>query len=153
MQLVVCLLVGLAASVEDLWRRRISNRTVLAGLAAGLAIQVHLLGWLRGPVAWGIGAAVGFAIFLIFFLAGGMGGGDVKLMAAFGACLGAGQILRAALLAAIVGALVACGYLLWHWVRRRMQGRSASPAASAAEPSIPYAPAIFIGTLLSFIGA
>ena len=149
-QLVVCLLLGLAASVEDLWRRRISNRTVLAGLAAGLVLQVYLLGGVKGAAAWGAGAAVGFAIFLVFFLAGGMGGGDIKLMAAFGACLGTSQILRAALLAAIAGALVACGYLLWNGIRRR------SPAAvrpdPAAEESIPYAPAIFIGALLSFVG-
>ncbi len=36
------------------------------------------------------GAAAGFAVFLIFYLLGGMGGGDVKLMAGFGALLGAG---------------------------------------------------------------
>src|SRR5262249_3442165 len=67
--LAACLLLGLAASVEDLHRRRISNATVLAGLITGLMIQ---LVW-RGPLAgWGIwlaGAAAGFGVFLIFFLA------------------------------------------------------------------------------------
>lgn len=139
MQLWVCLLVGLAGSVEDLWRRRISNVTVLAGLGAGLAAQIMRHGWLRGPLHWLAGGAVGFAVFLVFYLAGGMGGGDIKLMAAFGSCLGVGQILQAALLTAIVGAVVAGGYLFWNWLRRRPGGEA-----------IPYAPAMFLGTLLSF---
>ena len=139
MQFTVCLLLGLAAAVEDLWRRRISNPIVVAGLAAGLVVQVVLRGWVRGPAVWIGGAAVGFGIFLIFFLAGGMGGGDIKLMAALGGCLGAGQILRAAFLTAIAGALIACGSLLWNRIQRR-------PAET-----IPYAPAILIGALLSFI--
>ncbi len=139
LQFGVCLLIGVAASVEDLWRRRISNLTILTGLAAGLIAQVMLCGWLRGVGAWLAGAAAGFAVFLVFYLAGGMGGGDIKLMAAFGACLGAGQILRAAFFTAIVGALVALGYLLAGWMRRKRAD------------AIPYAPAIFLGTLLSFL--
>jgi prepilin peptidase CpaA len=146
-QLPVCLLLGLAASAEDLRRRRISNATVLAGLLTGLMIQ---LVW-RGPLAgWGVwlgGATAGFTVFLILFLAGGMGGGDIKLMAALGACLGARQILRAAFLTAIVGALMACAYLAW----KRLRRQPPSAAGAMAAESIPYAPAIFIGALLSFV--
>ena len=36
----------------------------------------------------------GAGVFLIFYLLGGMGGGDVKLMAGFGALLGAKLLLR-----------------------------------------------------------
>lgn len=156
-QFLVCLLLGVVASVEDLRRRRISNSTVLAGAAAGLIIQVWQRGWVPGPGAWLGGTAVGLAVFLVFFLAGGMGGGDVKLMAAFGACLGPAQVLRAALLTAIVGALIACGFLFWNWIREHgVQLWAAAPASLAPAPrsseSIPYAPAIFIGTLLSFLG-
>ena len=147
--LLVSLGLGLAASVEDLWRRRISNPTVLAGLAAGLACQIHLRGWFRGPLTWAGGAAVGFAVFLIFFLLGGMGGGDVKLMAAFGACLGVHQILLGALLAAIVGAFWALAHLAWKQAchcRSRLPG----PLPREAE-AFPRAPSICIGILLSFL--
>ena len=57
-------------------------------------------GWQIGKSGWpGVltalaGTAVGFAVFLIFYLLGGMGGGDVKLMAGFGALLGAGTVAR-----------------------------------------------------------
>jgi prepilin peptidase CpaA len=150
MVFTACLLLGLAASAEDLWRRRISNVTVTGGLIAGLAIQITVKGWLRGPAVWLAGAAAGFAVFLVFFLAGGMGGGDVKLMAAFGACLGVAQILRAALLAAMAGALFACAYLFLNWLRRCARG--GDTPSPRARGSIPYAPAIFIGALLSLIG-
>jgi Flp pilus assembly protein protease CpaA len=147
-QLGVCLLVGVAAAAEDLWRRRISNRTVLAGFAGGLAAQVSAAGWLRGPLGWLGGAAAGFAVFLVFFLAGGMGGGDVKLMAALGSCLGPIQILWAALFTAMAGAVLACLYLAWGVIRRRWQQQG--PGAGEEKLSIPYAPAILAGTLLSF---
>jgi prepilin peptidase CpaA len=145
--LIVCLALGLAASAEDLWRRRISNVTIVAGLALGLALQTYLRGWWAGAWSWAAGAAVGLGVFLVFFLFGGMGGGDVKLMAAFGGCLGVRQILLAALLAAIAGAGLACGFLLWRWIRRRPD----TQASGQVEESIPYAPAIFAGILLSFL--
>ena len=145
--LLVCVALGLAATIEDLWRRLISNTTIIAGLAAGFALQVWFRGWRQGPIGWAAGAAAGLAVFLIFFLLGGMGGGDIKLMAAFGSCLGAGQVLRAALLAAIAGALLACAYLLAGWARRRFRKERPHPPQPE---TIPYAPAIFVGILLSF---
>ncbi|MBI3666408.1 MAG: prepilin peptidase [Acidobacteria bacterium] len=150
MQVEVCLLLGLAATVEDLWRRRISNRTVLAGLAAGLAVQVSLRGWWRGPGMWLAGATAGFLVFLVFYFAGGMGGGDIKLMTAFGGCLGYGQILWAALLTAIVGAVLACALLAWRGIRWSHVQAPGEGANNLAEETIPYAPAICLGALLSF---
>ena len=155
MEFAACLVLGLAATIEDLWRRRISNYTVVAGLLAGLAIQILRLGGVRGPLGWLAGTAAGFGIFLIFYLLGGMGGGDVKLMAALGGCLGTRQILTGALFTAIVGAGAACGKLAWgSWKRRagnRLgKGRVSSASVPARAETIPYAPAIFLGTLLSF---
>jgi prepilin peptidase CpaA len=79
---------------------------------------------------------VGFAIFLVFYLAGGMGGGDIKLMAAFGALLGPAGILLGALLAAPVGGAMAAAGVMW-------KGRTRS---------IPYAPAITLGAWLALLG-
>jgi len=145
-QLFLCVALALAASGEDLWRRRISNRTVAAALAAALPLQIWLLGWRTGTLQWAGGAGAGFAVFLVFFLLGGMGGGDIKLMAAFGACVGLSRLLEAALLASMAGALVAVGYLVWRWAGRR--GRQ---GVDQTEPSIPYAPAISAGALLSLV--
>ena len=141
--LTISILIGVLATAEDLHRRRISNCTSMAAFGLGLAAQSVL----RGPRGAGdslLGTLVGFLVFFIFFVLGGMGGGDVKLMAGFGAVLGVRQILTAALLAAIVGGLLAMLYLLL----RKLRGKGRS--ASGEPEAIPYAPAISLGVWLSF---
>ncbi len=99
------------------------------------------------------GAVAGFAVFLIFYLLGGMGGGDVKLMAGFGALLGRGRLLEAALWTAAVGGILAvCG-------SRRAgpsgagshRGQADRKAEVERQESIPYAPAIALGVWLSLV--
>ena len=141
--LSISILIGLLASAEDLYRRRISNKTSAAAFALGLAAQTALHG-LKGTGNALLGTLIGFVVFLIFFLLGGMGAGDIKLMAGFGAVLGAGQTLMAALLTAMVGGLLAMGYLLVRKLRGIPRQEGARPEA------IPYAPAITLGVLLSF---
>ena len=51
----------------------------------------------------------GFLLMLPLHLCGAMGGGDVKLMAAFGTLLGPAGILAAAVFGAIAGAIWALG--------------------------------------------
>ena len=52
-----------------------------------LVLQTVQHGW-RGAGSALLGTLAGASVFLIFYLLGGMGGGDVKLMAGFGALLG-----------------------------------------------------------------
>ncbi len=142
--LSISILIGAAATAEDIWRRRISNKTSAAAFGLGLGAQTALHGW-KGAGSSLAGTLVGFLVFFVFFLLGGMGAGDIKLMAGFGAVLGASQTLLAALLTAIVGALFALGFLL---VRKL---RSSIPISATKGPeAIPYAPAITLGVLLSF---
>jgi len=146
---LLIVVVGLAAVIEDLSRRQISNWTSGGALAAGLLLHFAQKGWLG---AWHslLGAGLGFGVFLIFYLLGGMGGGDVKLMAGFGALLGDGKIVPAALLAAITGGLMAMGYLAIRAAARRWRPQTA-PASPQSRESIPYAPAITAGVLLALI--
>jgi prepilin peptidase CpaA len=122
---------GCAASGEDLWRRRVSNWIPLTTfvLAFALRIPQHGAGGLFDSLA---GAAVGFLIFLAFHLLGGLGGGDIKLMTAFGATLGPQGIVIAAVFAAVFGAVHALVSLCWLGAR-----------------DIPYAPSISLGALLA----
>ena len=55
---------------------------------------------------------MGGAVFLLPFVMGGMGGGDVKLFAALGAWLGWSGILITALLSAVAGGMVALAALI-----------------------------------------
>jgi prepilin peptidase CpaA len=148
-QVWIAILVGLAAMIDDLARRQIANWIPLAALAAGFGWQMGQSG-LRGLLYAGIGTVTGFAVFLIFYLLGGMGGGDVKLMAGFGALLGFHQLIAAALWTAGVGGLIALGVLGVRALRRALgfaQGAAAKP--EAGQDSIPYAPAIALGVWLS----
>ena len=121
---------GLAAVVEDLARRRVPNWLTAGGVAAGLACAAWG-GW-HGLGMAAAGALVGFLILLPFHWCGAMGGGDVKLMAAYGALLGPSGIL----LAAVFGGLSAAGASL----------------CNRRAPTIPYAPAIVLGAWISLLG-
>lgn len=146
---LLILFFAVAAVVEDLSRRQISNWTSGGALLSGLILHLALKGW---PGLWHslLGAAIGFGVFLIFYLLGGMGGGDVKLMAGFGALLGDKRIMPAALMAAIMGGLMAAGYLGVKAVWKRLRPRPDAPAPPSRE-SIPYAPAIAAGVWLALI--
>jgi Flp pilus assembly protein protease CpaA len=135
--------VGCAAVAEDLARRRVSNWTSGTALAFGFALHIARQGW-RGALVAATGMLLGFAVFLIFYLLNGMGGGDVKLMAGFGSLLGPNAIFCAAWLAAVAGGLMAAGYTAVLMLRARHRG----PGGGRAE-AIPYAPAIVAGVWLA----
>lgn len=156
-QVAIAVVVGLAAIVDDLWRRRISNWISVTALAAGLIWQLSVNG-LPG-ILYGVGGALlGFVVFLVFYVLGGMGGGDVKLMTGFGALLGAGRLLEAALWTAGVGGLLALSVLAFRAVRQKLLPRDADAAVESLSEeekkrreSIPYAPAIALGVWLSLV--
>src|SRR3954466_12820973 len=146
MQVWIAIVVGLAAVIDDLARRHIANWIPAAALAGGFGWQIGQSGWMGAWTALA-GTTAGFAVFLIFYLMGGMGGGDVKLMAGFGALLGTGQLLEAALWTAGVGGVLAIAVVGWRALRRRIQRGT----ALVEDDSIPYAPAIAIGVWLSLV--
>ena len=151
MQAWIAILVGVAAVMDDLARRHIANWIPAAALAGGFGWQVGSNGWPGALTAAG-GTVAGFAVFLIFFLMGGMGGGDVKLMAGFGALLGPGRLLEAALWTAGIGGIFAVVAIGWKALRRRFAAEAqASPEDREREASIPYAPAIALGVWLSLV--
>jgi prepilin peptidase CpaA len=148
-QVWIAVLVGLAAMIDDLARRQIANWIPLSALAAGFGWQIGQSG-LNGLLYAGIGTVAGFAVFLVFYLLGGMGGGDVKLMAGFGALLGFHQLISAALWTAGVGGVIALGVLGVRALRRALGWTTSStPEQDANQDSIPYAPAIALGVWLS----
>ena len=148
--LVLAIIFAVLATGEDLWRRKISNPIAAGAFLSGL-IGHTVLDGLRGAGGALAGSLMGFVVFLVFYLLGGMGGGDVKLMAGFGAILGGWwPTFMAALMAALIGGLMAVGYLLVKTVRRWARPASVT-SGSGLKDSIPYAPAISLGVLLSFL--
>jgi len=148
--------------VTDLRSRRIPNELVATILAAGLLFA------LTSPDVWpapGLslaGIAVGFGIWIAFYLVGAIGAGDVKFFAASGAWLGPAATWRAALVAALVGGVLAIATLIVERrlgdVIRRMALMASSgslvvlnPEGSAAPGArtrpLPYGVALAIGAL------
>jgi prepilin peptidase CpaA len=144
LKFVLAAAVSCTAMLVDVRYRQIPNGFSLALLLIGI-FSAALSRGCHGVVDAIIGAVLTFAVFLIPYLLGGMGGGDVKLMAGFGALIGIQGVLPALLLVAIAGALTSVLFLAY----LRLRGRTLCAA-------IPYAPAIVVGSLLvaaSQIGA
>ncbi|HUJ49800.1 MAG TPA: prepilin peptidase [Bryobacteraceae bacterium] len=154
----IAAVVGVAAVSDDLARRQISNWIPAAAFGAGLILQTAQAGW-RGAGSALLGALAGAAVFLVFYLAGGMGGGDVKLMAGFGAVLGTKLLLQAALWTAGCGGLMAASVIAARSVRElwarfgfgRKNAAAGATALSKRVDAIPYAPAITAGVWLALV--
>jgi len=106
---VLC--VATAACISDVRTRRIPNALTFG--AAAVALVYGLVGGgLPGLGTAAGGWLVGCGLFLPFFLLGGMGAGDVKLLAALGAWLGPYMTVWAALYAGVAGGPLALGAAL-----------------------------------------
>jgi len=116
--LIAALTLALAAAVSDARTRRIPNALVAAGASAGLILNSWTGGG-EGLTRSLLGLVAGFCVYLPFFLLRGMGGGDVKLMGALGACLGTLAVLQTALIASMAGAFLALCLATRHGALRR----------------------------------
>lgn len=168
------LVVVLIATATDLRWRRIPNWLVLPFLIAGFAVSGWFHGW-DGIGQSAEGMALGLFVFGLIFWVGGMGAGDVKLCAAIGAWVGPQQMLMALIFISLAGGLMAivwsvvggfAGELFQETGNLVLGGRKAKAVAADAGTNacpaekteavipkrrkMPYAPAIAIGTLLSF---
>lgn len=145
-QLLIVVLIGLAASIEDICQRRVSNWISVSALAAGLCCLVLTRGW-QGLLSSLLGAAGGFSVFFIFYWLGGMGGGDVKLMAGLGAVVGVERVLAAALWTAVCGGVLAAAWVAALAIR----GLCVQCGTRKHSDSFPYAPAIALGSWLALL--
>jgi prepilin peptidase CpaA len=103
--LCACFCASIGA-VTDVRTRRIPN--VLTGTAAAVGLLLHLT--VDGWKAMGLAAAAGLiggAIFFIFFVVGGMGAGDIKLMAAVSTLAGFGHLMEIFFATAVTGGVFA----------------------------------------------
>jgi prepilin peptidase CpaA len=133
---------------------------VVTGLLLGLAGHAWFAG-IGGLTIAASGALVGLLCLLPFYISGGMGAGDVKLMAMCGAFLGPLYVAVAAVASLTVGGVLGIAWSFWHFRTDdhfEDETHSISVAASAgsqaaAPAAIPYALAIAAGVLISLKAA
>lgn len=134
-------LLALAIACLDFRLRRVPNRLILFGLAAGL-IPAACRGW--GALAASLaGFALGFVLLLPAFALGMVGGGDVKSLAVLGLYVGPGTLWVSFLVGAAAGGVVATVMLVTSrlaaaW-RRRLSAADPPAHTARREPSLPYA--------------
>ena len=114
------------AVVTDVRRRRIYNALTFPAMAIGFVMNAVVDGP-RGLLWAATGLLLGAALFLIPVAMGGMGAGDLKLLAALGAIGGPVVVFWCAIYASIAGGLMAVAVL----VARRRLGTVVAPMALA----------------------
>lgn len=102
----------LLCSYEDIKNKKIPNKYTIPVLIAGL-ILMTINGGFEGLKDSFYGFLLGFAIFLIPFLIGAMGAGDVKLMAAIGALKGFTFTFYSLVATGIVGGVMVIVYVIY----------------------------------------
>jgi prepilin peptidase CpaA len=159
----------LAAGVYDVLYRRIPNWLTAGGVCAGIAMNSFIYrGWpgLRLSLA---GMGVAFAAYFVLYSLRAMGGGDVKLMAAIGALVGARDWFGIFLITAIVGGVAGLAMVavrgrlkktLWNvgFILSEMKhgrpayvGREELDVRSPKSVGLPHGAMIALGTIL-FLG-
>ncbi len=153
--LVICLL-------TDLKSRRIYNKVIFPAL--GVTFIIHTF----TPMGTGImfsllGFLTGLGILLIPYMLGGMGAGDVKLLALIGAMKGTTFVVFTGIYMALIGGIIALGILFFRkGVLSRLKSIFYSIAGlkngviiplaidkDALQATYPYGVAIVGGALLS----
>jgi prepilin peptidase CpaA len=153
------------ASVIDLYSRRVPNWLSLPFLLSGLLVGL-IAGGLQGALHSLGGMALASVLFGIPCLLRGMGMGDLKLAVGIGAWIGPSQLVIAFVVTGVAGFILAIGYALWrgvlgqcldqtgdlleHLVKSPGKSHERIQLGASNAVSIPYVPAIAIGTLFSF---
>ena len=153
-----------AAAITDLRRGTVYNwltyPAVLIGLALGAAAGAAAGNAGDGFINHFLGMAFCFGVLLATYVLGGMGGGDVKLMAAVGAILGWPGALHAVFYSFAVGAAVGLIVLVWRgqvrlalrrlWMAVRILPLPTAKMEDAVPVStfrVPFGFAVAVGTL------
>jgi prepilin peptidase CpaA len=160
--LICASIVAVTGAIEDVRSRRIPNRLTYLAFLSGLAVRVLLLGWPGLKDGLVASLAAGGVLFVLFII-GGMGAGDVKMMAAVGAWAGSSQIAILLFASTIAGGLIAVGMMFFHGrvrttlintvelIRHHLTaGLRPHPVLNIEETAsmrVPFAPAIAIGTV------
>jgi len=101
------------ASATDICYHKIPNWLTFPTIIAGVLYHLSTAG-IQGCLLSTAGVLLGMAFFLPFYIKGGTGAGDVKLMGAVGGFLGTSGVFYAFIFSSIAGGIYAVLLLLRH---------------------------------------
>jgi prepilin peptidase CpaA len=158
-------MVMIVAMVTDLRSRRIPNWLVFPFLSAGVVVSTVSGGW-SGLGQSLLGILMAAVLMGLLYVLGGVGMGDVKLCAGLGAWVGPQQLGFALAFMGLAGGLMAfswaigrgflkeslsgAGDLIFGFGRRGLKPHPTLVLANPSARTMPYAPAIAFGAILSF---
>ena len=154
--------VGIAAAI-DIRERRIPNWLSLSGVLGGISLN-SLTGGVDGLLLGLLGVVTGFFLLFFAYLLGGMGAGDVKLMAAIGALTGPVFVLESFIYIALIGGAIGLILIMkkrgiWKSIKaflftitymRSEIGTIVIKEDKQSSTSFPYGAAIVAGTICAF---
>ena len=149
----------------DVTTRRIPNWLTFPAAFLGVVMATLAHGG-QGAMASALGLLVGLLLFFPLFALRGLGAGDVKLLGALGAWLGASIVFAVAFYTSLAGGVLAIVLMvkhrygrqamrnLWllftHWRVSGIRPLDALTIESSAGPKLPYALPTAVGVALAF---
>jgi prepilin peptidase CpaA len=152
------------AAIIDGFKLKVPNWLTFHLAAGGMACATWAHGWSGLAISLG-GLALGLALLMPLHMIGGMGAGDVKLLAGVGAWMGPSIVLGAFVVSALVGGVMAvamvvrAGEVAKHWAMFQTIGHEIlavrspeklSETAAARKPTmmlLPYGIPIAVGSI------
>ncbi|MCP8969321.1 A24 family peptidase [Ectobacillus ponti] len=147
--------------ITDIRQRKILNIVTFPAMLFGFLYHTAAQGW-NGVLFSVSGFLVGLGVLLIPHLLGGMGAGDVKLMAAVGAMMGSAFVFHAFLYTAIIGGVISAALIMkkngmWNTIKSAIfiviflrMDVVVSPDGKG-HITFPYGIAIVLGTGCTFV--
>ncbi|PLS06995.1 prepilin peptidase [Neobacillus cucumis] len=164
MLLIVLVTILIVSLYTDIKSRRILNIITLPTIIIAFVFHTYTFG-LSGLVFSSKGFLTGVGLLIIPFILGGLGAGDVKLMAAIGALMGTSFVFYSFIYTAIIGGMIGVfiilktkgfrnsikSLLINIALFRSNQGSLSISKVSEGKISFPYGIAIVLGTFCSLI--
>ena len=156
----------LISCYTDLKFQKIYNAVLFPTALLAIGLHAGTQGWNGVVFALG-GSVLGLALFFLPYLWGGIGAGDVKLLAVVGACKGADFVFCSFVFTAIAGGIISLLVLAWRGkllVTLRQVGLALKVAAQSrltvwnlprlddeGRTCFPYGVAIVLGSITALV--
>ncbi|SFE96612.1 A24 family peptidase [Alteribacillus iranensis] len=151
MNTIVLIILLTISVVTDIKTGKIYNKILFPAAIFGFIYHIATAGW-EGLWQSFLGLLLGLGLLFIPYMLGGMGAGDVKLLAAVGALTGPAFVFQTFVFTALIGAVMAAGIILYRrGATKMMTGflSGGSIVGREKKTTFPYGVAIAAGAVIS----